>query len=205
MFLFRSIFDIVTQIERLLESDMNRGSLAKKLAILVLAGTSLAAAPSVMAAEFEEFPIGPEKVVGPLEIGAVYFQPVDMEPLGMGGLPAAKADMHLEADIKAAKDNQLGYEAGSFVPYLTVKYEITKEGGKTIKGTFMPMSASDGPHYGNNVKLDGPGKYKVTFIIDNPEKQGYLLHVDKATGVTGRFWKKPIEVSWNFNYVPRVW
>ena len=203
--MFRSIFDIVTQIERLLESDMNRGSLAKKLAILVLAGASLAAAPSVMAAEFEEFPIGPEKVVGPLEIGAVYFQPVDMEPLGMGGLPAAKADMHLEADIKAAKDNQLGYEAGSFVPYLTVKYEITKEGGKTIKGTFMPMSASDGPHYGNNVKLDGPGKYKVTFIIDNPEKQGYLLHVDKATGVTGRFWKKPIEVSWNFNYVPRVW
>ena len=87
---------------------MNRGSLAKKLAILVLAGASLAAAPSVMAAEFEEFPIGPEKVVGPLEIGAVYFQPVDMEPLGMGGLPAAKADMHLEADIKAAKDNQLG-------------------------------------------------------------------------------------------------
>lgn len=203
--MFRSIFDIVTQIERLLESDMNRGSLAKKLAILVLAGASLAAAPSVMAAEFEEFPIGPEKVVGPLEIGAVYFQPVDMEPLGMGGLPAAKADMHLEADIKAAKDNQLGYEAGSFVPYLTVKYEITKEGGKTIKGTFMPMSASDGPHYGNNVKLDGPGKYKVTFIIDNPEKQGYLLHVDKATGVTGRFWKKPIEVSWDFNYVPRVW
>ena len=203
--MFRSIFDIVTQIERVLESDMNRGSLAKKLAILVLAGASLAAAPSVMAAEFEEFPIGPEKVVGPLEIGAVYFQPVDMEPLGMGGLPAAKADMHLEADIKAAKDNQLGYEAGSFVPYLTVKYEITKEGGKTIKGTFMPMSASDGPHYGNNVKLDGPGKYKVTFIIDNPEKQGYLLHVDKATGVTGRFWKKPIEVSWDFNYVPRVW
>ena len=78
---------------------MNTGSLAKKLAIFALAGASFAAAPSVMAAEFEEFPIGPEKVVGPLEIGAVYFQPVDMEPLGMGGLPAAKADMHLEADI----------------------------------------------------------------------------------------------------------
>lgn len=184
---------------------MNMSGLRKRLAILALAGASLVAVPSVMAAEFEEFPVGPAKVVGPMEIGAVYFQPVDMEPLGMGGLPAAKADMHLEADIKAVKDNQLGYEAGSFVPYLTVKYEITKEGGKTIKGTFMPMSASDGPHYGNNVKLDGPGKYKVTFIIDNPEKQGYLLHVDKATGVAGRFWKKPIEVSWDFNYVPRVW
>ena len=106
-----------------------------------------------------------------------------------------------EGSILVVKDSY----ANSFVPYLTVKYEITKEGGKTIKGTFMPMSASDGPHYGNTVKLDGPGKYKVTFIIDNPEKQGYLLHVDKATGVVGRFWKKPIEVSWDFNYVPRVW
>lgn len=181
------------------------GSLGKKIAVFVLAGASLVGASSAMAAEFEEFPIGPEKTVGPLEIGAVYFQPVNMEPLGMGGLPASKSDMHIEADIKAAKDNQLGYEAGSFVPYLTVKYEIQKQGGKTIKGTFMPMSASDGPHYGNNIKLDGPGKYKVTFIIDSPEKQGYLLHTDKATGVTGRFWKKPIEVSWDFNYVPRVW
>lgn len=184
---------------------MKTGRLSKKIAIFALAGASLVGTSSVLAAEFEEFPIGPEKTVGPLEIGAVYFQPVNMEPLGMGGLPAAKSDMHIEADIKAAKDNQLGYEEGSFVPYLTVRYEIQKQGGKMIKGTFMPMSASDGPHYGNNIKLDGPGKYKVTFIIDSPEKQGYLLHTDKATGVTGRFWKKPIEVSWDFNYVPRVW
>lgn len=165
------------------------GKIGKAMAVVTLAGSSLIATSFARAAEFEEFPIGPEKTVGPLEIGAVYFQPVNMEPLDMGGLPASKSDMHLEADIKAAKDNRLGYEPGSFVPYLTVKCEIQKQGGKVIKGTFMPMSASDGPHYGNNIKLDGPVIYKVTFLIDSPEKQGYLLHTDKVTGVTGYFWK----------------
>jgi uncharacterized protein involved in high-affinity Fe2+ transport len=157
------------------------------------------------AAGFEEFPLGDNKIVNPLLIAGVYFQPVDMEPLGAGGLPAAESDMHLEADISAVEDNGLGYGAGDFVPNLTVKYKAQKEGGKLIEGNFMPMSASDGPHYGNNVKLDGPGKYKITFIIESPDKQGYLLHVDKATGVPGRFWKEPIEVSWDFDFVPRAW
>jgi uncharacterized protein involved in high-affinity Fe2+ transport len=112
--------------------------------------------------------------------------------------------MHMEADISAA-ENSLGYGVGDFVPYLTVKYRIQKQGGKTIEGTFMPMNATDGPHYGANLKLDGAGKYKITFIIENPEKQGYLLHVDKETGVTGRFWTKPLEVSWDFDFIPRAW
>lgn len=179
--------------------------LGKLIAISAMAVSALALSTSGFAADFEEFPLGEKKIVGPLQISGVYFQPVDMEPAGQAGLPASRSDMHIEADITASEDNNLGFEAGSFVPYLTVKYRIQKEGGKLIQGSFMPMSASDGPHYGNNVKLDGPGKYKVTFIIDNPEKQGYLLHVDKATGVAGRFWKKPIEVSWDFNYIPRVW
>lgn len=175
--------------------------------ILALSSFAHAAAPAPGEQKgFEEFPIGDEVTVGPLHIGAVYFQPVDMEPAGIGGLPASKSDMHIEADISAAEGNQLGYGVGSFVPYLTVKYKIQKEGSnKAIEGNFMPMSASDGPHYGNNIKLEGAGKYKVTFIIENPEKQGYLLHVDKETGVEGRFWSKPIEVSWDFDYIPRAW
>jgi uncharacterized protein involved in high-affinity Fe2+ transport len=176
------------------------------LAICAFAGSALAAAPAPSAetAGFEEFPLGDDVVAGPLNIAGVYFQPVDMEPAGQGGLPAAQADMHMEADISAA-ENDLGFGVGDFVPYLTVKYVIVKKGGKTIDGSFMPMNASDGPHYGNNVKLDGPGDYEVTFIIDNPEKQGYLLHVDKKTGVPGRFWKEPLKASWNFKYVPRAW
>lgn len=187
----------------------------KKLALAVgitsilvlspLAANAAAPTPDEVAG-FEEFPIGDEVTVGPLHIAAVYFQPVDMEPAGMGGLAASKSDMHLEADISAADGNELGYGAGDFVPYLTVKYKIQKSGSNNvIEGNFMPMNASDGPHYGNNVKLDGAGKYKITFIIENPEKQGYLLHVDKETGVEGRFWKKPIEVSWDFDFIPRVW
>ncbi|MDR0826673.1 MAG: iron transporter [Desulfovibrio sp.] len=172
----------------------------------VTAGTAAPApAPGADSAGFEEFPLGDEQLVGPLQIAGVYFQPVDMEPASMGGLPAAKADMHLEADISAAEGNNLGYGVGDFVPNLTVKYLIEKKGGKVIEGNFMPMSASDGPHYGNNVKLDGPGDYKITFIVDNPEKQGYLLHVDKKTGVPGRFWKEPLKASWDFKWIPRIW
>jgi uncharacterized protein involved in high-affinity Fe2+ transport len=170
------------------------------------AGEAAAPAPGAATAGFEEFPLGEDHVVGPLNIAGVYFQPVDMEPAGMGGIPASQADMHLEADIAAAEGNNLGYGVGDFVPDLTVRYRAQKQGSsKVIEGTFMPMSASDGPHYGNNVKLDGAGMYKITFIIESPEKQGYLLHVDKETGVEGRFWKTPIEVSWDFDYIPRAW
>ena len=176
---------------------------------IVLSATAAMAqapAPGDDTKGFEEFPLGDEQDSGPLHVAGVYFQPVDMEPAGIGGLAAAQADMHLEADISAGEGNNLGYGVGDFVPYLTVKYRAQKEGSsKVIEGSFMPMSASDGPHYGNNVKLDGPGKYKITFIIENPEKQSYLLHVDKETGVTGRFWKEPLEVSWDFDYVPRAW
>jgi uncharacterized protein involved in high-affinity Fe2+ transport len=193
---------------------MKKSSLSRKMLVLLaimsigvfasLAGAQ-APKPGEETAGFEEFPLGDEQQVGPLNVAGVYFQPVDMEPAGLGGLPASQSDMHLEADIAALPNNNLGYGAGDFVPYLTVKYKAQKEGGKLIEGNFMPMSASDGPHYGNNVKLDGPGRYKITFIIDNPEKQSYLLHVDQETGVTGRFWKQPLEVSWDFDYVPRAW
>ena len=169
------------------------------------AAMAQAPAPGEDTAGFEEFPLGDEQEAGPLHVAGVYFQPVDMEPAGLG-LAASQSDMHMEADISAVANNELGYGAGDFVPYLSVKYRAQKEGSdKVIEGNFMPMNASDGPHYGNNVKLDGPGKYKITFIIENPEKQNYLLHVDKETGVTGRFWKEPLEVSWDFNFVPRAW
>lgn len=161
-----------------------------------------AAAPGE-AAGFEEFPIGDDVEVGPLNVAAVYFQPVDMDPPGQG-LPAADSDMHIEADISALK-NELGFGIGDFVPFLTVDYTITAEDGTETSGTFMPMSASDGPHYGANIKLGKAGTYKVKFSIKSPADQGYVLHVDKTTGVTGRFWTKPLVTEWDFNYVPRSW
>jgi uncharacterized protein involved in high-affinity Fe2+ transport len=154
-------------------------------------------------AGFEEFPLGDDIELGPLNVAGVYFQPVDMEPVG-SSLAASESDMHIEADISALA-NDLGYGVGDFVPWLTVNYEIGMEGGTPITGTFMPMSASDGPHYGANIKLGDAGTYKVRFIIETPEVNGYLLHVDKETGVEGRFWSEPLVAEWDFDYVPRVW
>jgi uncharacterized protein involved in high-affinity Fe2+ transport len=161
-----------------------------------------AAAPGDVAG-FEEFPLGDDIELGPLNVAGVYFQPVDMEPVG-NSLPASESDMHIEADISALT-NDLGYGVGDFVPFLTVKYEIEKKDGAKIEGSFMPMNASDGPHYGANIKLGDAGTYKVRFIIESPEAQGFLLHVDQETGVPGAFWKEPLVAEWDFDYVPRTW
>ncbi|MBW3093578.1 iron transporter [Bifidobacterium sp. 82T10] len=171
-------------------------------------------------AGFEEVPVGPSGTAeeqdqdnGPLTVGAVYFQPIDMEPAS-SGLKAADASFHLEADIHAnEKGTELGYGKGDFVPDLTVNYTIIDkstgkevEGGKATSGTFMQMNASDGPHYGANVKLDKAGTYQLKLSIESPAAKGWMLHVDPETGVKGRFWTEPIEVTFdNWDYTPRQW
>ena len=149
-----------------------------------------------------------DQEVGPLTVNAVYFQPIDMEPSGMG-LKAADASFHLEADIHAnEKGTELGYGKGDFVPDLTVNYEIINNANnETVgSGTFMQMNASDGPHYGANVKLDEAGSYKLVLKIESPEKKGWMLHVDPETGVKGRFWTEPLEVTFpEWNYTPQEW
>ena len=166
-------------------------------------------------AGFEEVPVGPsgtaeeqDQDAGPLTVGAVYFQPIDMEPSGMG-LKAADASFHLEADIHAnQKGTELGYGKGDFVPDLTVNYDIIdKTSNESVgSGTFMQMNASDGPHYGANIKLDKAGSYKLVLKIESPEKKGWMLHVDPETGVKGRFWTEPLEVTFpDWNYTPQEW
>ena len=172
-------------------------------------------------AGLEEVPVGPSGTAkeqdtdaGPLTVGAVYFQPIDMEPASMG-LKAADSSFHLEADIHAnQKGTELGYGKGDFVPELTVNYTIIDkstgkevEGGKATSGTFMQMNASDGPHYGANVKLDKAGTYQLKLSIESPEKNGWMLHVDPETGVKNhKFWTEPIEVTFdNWDYTPRQW
>ncbi|MDW3092199.1 iron transporter [Bifidobacterium longum] len=171
-------------------------------------------------AGFEEVPVGPsgtaeeqDQDAGPLTVGAVYFQPIDMEPSSMG-LKAADASFHLEADIHAnQKGTELGYGKGDFVPDLTVNYTIIDkstgkevEGGTATSGTFMQMNASDGPHYGANVKLDKAGTYQLKLSIESPASKGWMLHVDPETGVKGHFWTEPIEVTFdNWDYTPRQW
>ena len=60
---------------------------------------------------FQEFPVGSDQEAeGQINVAVVYFQPVDMEPAGMG-LAASEASFHLEADISGLEGNTLGYDA----------------------------------------------------------------------------------------------
>lgn len=136
-------------------------------------------------AGFTEHPIFEDEELAFINLSAVYFQSVPMTDSEQQNYKAEDYDIHLEADISAL-DNNLGYGVGDWVPYLTVDYKIVDNGSKAevTSGTFMPMAASDGPHYGNNIKLD-PGTYDITFTIHSPGENGYLIHSDAETGPGG--------------------
>ena len=181
----------------------------KKLIALMMALMLSLACTAAFATEagFEEFPIGEEQSVGILHVAAVYFQPVVMEPAELAGLPVEEANLHIEADVSALP-NDLGYGVGDWIPYMSVSYVITNEktGEVALEGDFMTMAASDGPHYGANINLPEAGTYTLTFNFASPENNGYLLHVDEETGVSGRFWSEPETVSFTgWEYIPQEW
>lgn len=167
-----------------------------------LAGAvGLAVAVLVLPVAAKEYPIGQPQLKAGLEIAAVYLQPIEMDPPGLMRL-AKESDIHLEADVKAAKDNPNGFSEGDFIPYLEVGYELTKlDDGTAIKGVLMPMVANDGPHYGDNVRLMGPGRYKLTLRISPPAASGsarFGRHVDKETGVAA--WFEPFAADFDFTF-----
>ena len=157
----------------------------------ITCGTSFAA----------ETPIGKHQTVNGMEIGAVYLQPIKMEPEGMMG-KVETTDIHLEADIHAVKDNPNAFAQGDWIPYLVVKYELLKAGSTfKLAGDMMPMQAGDGPHYGDNVKLSGPGKYKLKLTVLPPSANTHAhfgRHVDKETGVAP--WFKPFDLNYDFTF-----
>lgn len=136
------------------------------------------------AAGFDEIPIFQDEEVGFMNVSAVYFQAVPMTD----GNSIEDYDIHLEADVSAL-ENKLGYGVGDWVPYLTVDYKVTDEasGDTAAEGTFMVMSASDGPHYGANIKMPNAGTYTVEFTFHSPAENNYLLHTDAETGPGGLF------------------
>lgn len=149
-----------------------------------------------------EYPIGQPQQRAGMEIAAVYLQPILMEPDGMMKKPE-ETDVHMEADVHALANNPNGFAEGMWIPYLQVKYEITKQGSnEKLNGEFMPMVASDGPHYGDNIRLMGPGKYRVKYFIAPPIAHAggkhFGRHTDRLTGV--RPWFKPLEVEYEFTY-----
>ena len=146
-----------------------------------------------------ENPIGKPQIHAGMEVTAVYLQPVSMEPAGMMR-SVRDSDIHLEADVKAQSDNPNGFPDGTFVPYLDVRYELVKEGtNETISGELMPMVANDGPHYGDNVKLHGAGKYRLRITVTPPGSGSHFgRHTDKETGVGP--WFKPFTLDYEFAF-----
>jgi periplasmic iron binding protein len=168
----------------------------KKIALssLMAAVLPMIAATSAIADDVE---IGVVEQNG-MEIIAVYIQPVTMEPMLPGGMQLS--DIHLEADIRALKDNKNGFAEGDWVPYLGITYTINKvDSDWSTTGAFMPMIASDGPHYARNIKLDGAGKYTLTYSIEPPPFNGFYRHTDKESGVAK--WWTPFTLEWDFTYV----
>ncbi len=143
-----------------------------------------------------ELPIGDPQEKNGMEIAAIYLQPVRTEPAEP---VLGRSDIHLEADIHAAKGNPNGFGEGEWIPYLEIAYMIEKVGSDwSAHGSFMAMVASDGPHYGANVVLDGPGKYRIDYKIVPPLRNGMYRHTDKETGVGE--WSPAFNVNWTFNY-----
>lgn len=131
---------------------------------------------------FEGAELGDYEGTALLTMNGVYFQAV---PMTGGYEDISDYDIHIEADISAVEGNVLGYGAGDWIPYLTVNYSIIdpETGESVVDGAFMPMSASDGPHYGANIALD-PGTYDVVINI-TPQEDTYLIHTDAETGPGG--------------------
>jgi uncharacterized protein involved in high-affinity Fe2+ transport len=98
-------------------------------------------------------------------------------------------------------DNKQGFAEGTFVPYLVLRYEIRKAGSdEVLRGDLMPMVASDGPHYGDNVKLLGPGRYTIKVDVAPPDAahSHFGRHVDKETGVAA--WFAPFRLDYDFTF-----
>ena len=153
-------------------------------------------------AGFEETPIFEDVEAGGwLNVSAVYFQPVPMTD----GSTIEGKDIHLEADIHALANN-FGYGIGDWVGYLTVSYKITDDADAVVaEGTFMPMAASDGPHYGANIAMPGQGTYTLELTIQSPG-ESFLLHTDAETGPGAQSWDDgvqwPLVVTESWDYVP---
>ena len=179
--------------------------LAATVAVFCFAGFAMAAEDQ--GAGFTEIPIFEDEELAFINLSAVYFQPVPMAP---GQESIEDFDLHLEADISAL-ENDLGYGVGDWVPYLTVDYKVVGSNGETAaEGSFMPMAASDGPHYGANIKLPEADTYSITFTIHSPAENGYLIHSDAETGPGGVledvFGEGNLEYTFEgWDYVPQEW
>ena len=89
------------------------------------------------------------------------------------GMDMSADAIHLEADVHATEDEKHGFSKDTWIPYLNDSLTVTKQEAKFKKtGTLAAMTAGDGPHYANNVAMDGPGTYELTYEILPPSSNG---------------------------------
>ena len=142
--------------------------------------------------------IAPAVEINGLRIAPNYLTGVEMKTTPMGGEMGEDA-IHLEADVHATKDEQHGFPEGSWVPYLTIDFTLTKDDSSFKKqGTLVPMSAKVGPHYANEVEMAGPGTYQLTYRVAPQAPNTLVLHSDPETGVPP--WWQPFTLHWTFEY-----
>ena len=166
---------------------------------LFLATAGLGGLLTALPAGAKEYYVGGPVHIHDMEIVANYLVDVEMAPM-LPGMPHEGAGViHLEADVHATADNVYGYPDGGWIPYLGIAYQLTKQGaGWHSDGTLLPMTAKDGPHYARNVKMDGPGTYKLTYTFTPPSDHGFYRHTDEETGVPA--WWAPFSTSFEFKY-----
>jgi periplasmic iron binding protein len=169
-----------------------------KSALLAVVAAALLLPAAHSAASAREYFVGGPVHEHDMEIVANYLLGVEMAPMP-AGMAMGPDVIHLEADVHATADNIYGYPDGAWVGYLTIAYTIEKQGTSwRASGTLRPMQAKDGPHYADNVRMNGPGTYKVTYRFTAPEAAGYLRHTDKETGVPA--WWPPFSETFTFTY-----
>ena len=150
------------------------------------------------AAQAKEYYIGGPAYQDNMEIVSSYLLGIKMDPMPPH-MPMGSDAIHLEVDLHATANNPWGYADQSWIPYVTINYVLSKQDTDwTAKGTLLPMSANDGPHYADSLEMDGPGKYTVTYTFLPPSANGYYRHTDPATGIPA--WWKPFTQSFSFTY-----
>lgn len=146
-----------------------------------------------------DHPISEPKIFqGKLETALVWIPPVTMAPKTTSN--GKKPDIHNEVDQHAIKGNDMGFAAGEWIPNSQIACTISKENSDwVIVFPMMWMVADDGPHYGRNVALDGPGKYHEQCRIYPPDNTGFFRHTDKESGVGP--WFKPYTIKGSFVFL----
>jgi hypothetical protein len=146
----------------------------------------------------KEFLIGHQLHEHDMQIYANYLTGVEIAPV-VPNMPTGTDVIHLEADIHATGYGVHGIPDGGWVPYLKVQYSLERVGTRwKTTGELKPMIAKDGLHYGDNVRMDGPGNYQLVFQVSPPSVNGLFRHTDAVTGVPD--WWKPFSVDFEFSY-----